>query len=102
MNHAAIAITRVSSPKDFDAARSLLTRYRRWLEEIVGGDLATAQPSSLRELDDLEHIYEPPSGCLLVATADGETAGVVGVHRLGPGVGEQAPVRRPRSQRSAA
>lgn len=55
MNHDAIAIIRVSSPEDFDVARSLLARYRRWLEEIVGGDLAAVQPSSLRELADLEH-----------------------------------------------
>jgi hypothetical protein len=38
----------------------------------VGGDLATVQPSSLRELAGLEYFYEPPSGCLLVAAADGD------------------------------
>ena len=88
MNHAAIDITRVSSPDDFDAARSLLPRYRRRLEELVGSELATFQPSSLRELVDLEHFHEPPSARLLVATVDGEPAGVVGVHQLDPGVGE--------------
>jgi GNAT superfamily N-acetyltransferase len=88
MNHATIDIIKASSPNDFDAARSLLARYRRWLEELVGGELATVQPSSLRELADLEHFYEPPSGRLLVATFDGKPSGVVGVHRLDPGVGE--------------
>jgi GNAT superfamily N-acetyltransferase len=88
MYRATIAITRVLSPDDFDVARSLLARYRRWLEKIVDGDLATVQPSSLRELADLECFYEPPNGRLLVATVDGEPAGVVGVHRWAPGVGE--------------
>jgi GNAT superfamily N-acetyltransferase len=88
MNHATIAITRVSSPNGFDVAGTLLARYRGWLEEIMGGDLAAVQPSSLSELDVLEHFYEPTSGCLLVAAVDGEPAGVVGVHRLDPGVGE--------------
>ena len=37
----------------------------------MGGDLASVQPSSLSELDDLEHFYEPTSGCLLVAAVDG-------------------------------
>jgi carbonic anhydrase len=39
-------------------------------------------------LADLECFYEPPNGRLLVATVDGEPAGVVGVHRWAPGVGE--------------
>ncbi|HKH76087.1 MAG TPA: hypothetical protein VKA51_03940 [Rubrobacteraceae bacterium] len=61
----------MSSPNGFDVAGSLLARYRRWLEESMGGDLASVQPSSLSELDDLEHFYEPTSGCLLVAAVDG-------------------------------
>jgi ribosomal protein S18 acetylase RimI-like enzyme len=88
MNHATINIVKASSPNDFDAAGSLLARYRRWLEELVGGELATVQPSSRRELADLEHFYELPSGRLLVATVDGKPSGVVGVHRLDAGVGE--------------
>lgn len=69
-----ISITTASSPDDFDVAGALLARYRRWLE-LVGSDLAAVQPSALRELADLECFYEPPTGRLLVATADGEPAG---------------------------
>lgn len=87
-NYAAATIICVSSPGDFDAARSILARYRGWLESLLGGDLAAFQPSALRELAELERFYEPPNGRLLVTMVDGEPAGVVGVHRLGPGVGE--------------
>ena len=81
MNHPAIVTTWVSSPDDFDAARSLLPRYRRWLKGLVGSELTTVQPSSLRELADLEHSTSPRA-------VDGEPAGVVGVHRPNLGVGE--------------
>jgi GNAT superfamily N-acetyltransferase len=54
----------------------------------VGGDLATVQPSSLRELAGLEYFYEPPSGCLLWWPRPRGPAGVGGVHRLDPGVDE--------------
>ncbi len=83
------SITPVSSPEDFGAAKMLLSRYRRWLEGILGGDLAVAQPSAERELSDLEHFYEPPNGRLLLAVSDSGPVGVVGVHCLdGSGVGE--------------
>lgn len=47
MNNATVDIIRASSPGHFDAARWLLARYLRWLEGILGNDLATVQPSSL-------------------------------------------------------
>ena len=59
MQHATIDIIKASSPNDFDAAGSLLAQYRWWLEKLVGGELATVQPSSLRERADPEHFYEP-------------------------------------------
>ncbi len=88
MNRAATDIVRVSSRGDFDIARSLLARYRGWLEGLLGGDLAVVQPSSPRELADLEHFYEPPNGCLILAVVNGKPVGVVGVHRLDCGAGE--------------
>ena len=87
-NPTATTIVRASSPRDFNAARSILARQREWLEGLLGGDLATYQPSALREMAELERFYEPPNGWLLVAMVGGEPAGIVGVHRRGPGVGE--------------
>jgi putative acetyltransferase len=87
-NHAGTSILCVSSPGDFDAARSILARQREWLEGLLGGSLATFQPSAVREYVELERFYQPPNGRLLVAMAEGEAVGVVGVHRLGPKVAE--------------
>jgi putative acetyltransferase len=87
-NHAGTSILCVSSPGDFDAARSILARQREWLEGILGGSLATFQPSAVREYAELERFYQPPNGRLLVAMAEGEAVGIVGVHRLGPKVAE--------------
>jgi len=60
-NHAGTSILYVSSPDDFDAARSILVRQREWLEGILGGDLATFQPSAVREYAELERFYHPPT-----------------------------------------
>jgi len=59
-NHGGTSIVCVSSPGDFDAARSILVRQREWLEGIVGADLATVQPSAAHEYAELERFYQPP------------------------------------------
>lgn len=83
-----VDIIRASSPEDFEAARKILSRQRLWLECVLGGDLAAFQHSAAREFTEPELFYGPPGGILLLAMAVGETVGVVGVHRMSPGVGE--------------
>lgn len=83
-----VEVIRASSSEDFDAARKILARQRRWLECVLDGDLAAFQPSAMREFAEPELFYEPPEGILLLAMAVGEAVGVVGVHRMSPGLGE--------------
>lgn len=87
-NRGGLSIVRASYPADFDAARSVLARQRGWLEGILGGDLDAFQPSAVHEFAEPERFYRPPDGRLLMAEVDGAPVGVVGLHRLGPGVGE--------------
>jgi carbonic anhydrase len=86
MNH--VDIIRASSLEDFAAARRILARQRRWLEGMLGKDLAVFQTSAVREFAEPELFYEPPDGVLLLAMTAGEVVGVVGVHRMSPGEGE--------------
>jgi GNAT superfamily N-acetyltransferase len=83
-----VDIIRASSTEDFDMARRILERQRRWLECVLEADLAAFQPSAVREFAEPELFYEPPDGVLLLAMVAGEAVGVVGVHRMSPGVGE--------------
>lgn len=86
MNH--VDIIRASSLEDFAAARRILARQRRWLEGMLGKDLAVFQPSAVREFAEPELFYEPPDGVLLLAMTAGEVVSVVRVHRMSPGEGE--------------
>lgn len=69
-------------PRDDAAVRELLIEYA----ESLGFSLAYQGFES--ELGELPGRYAPPTGALLLARADGVAAGVVGLRRLTPQVGE--------------
>lgn len=67
---------------DWALARALIEEYSGGL----GVDLCFQDIA--RELRELEREYGPPTGALLLARADGRTAGCVALRRLAPGIGE--------------
>ena len=67
---------RAAEPRDLDAVRELIEEYVRSL----GIDLSFQEID--RELADLGAVYGTPGGRILVALADGETAGCVAVRPL--------------------
>jgi len=78
-----VQIRLATTPADFDAARALIREYAAWLAV----DLAFQDHD--RELAEIETVYGPPSGRLLLATVRGEAAGCMAVHAWkAPGEGE--------------
>jgi putative acetyltransferase len=77
-----ITIGSPDSPSDDAAVKALFIEYA----ESLGFSLAYQGFES--ELAELPGLYAPPTGALLLARADGVEAGVVGLRRLTPRVGE--------------
>jgi putative acetyltransferase len=69
---------RAAEPRDLEEVRGLIEEYVRSL----GIDLGFQEIG--RELADLGAAYGPPGGLILVALADGETAGCVALRPLEP------------------
>jgi ribosomal protein S18 acetylase RimI-like enzyme len=70
----------------FEAARILIQEYAEQIHVLMDVDLSFQNFDA--ELDRLPHMYGPPSGCLLLASSDGEWAGCCALRRLDQGVCE--------------
>ena len=78
-----IRIEVATTPAQFDLGRTLIHEYAAWLAV----DLAFQDHET--EMAEIERVYGPPMGRLLLAIADGEAAGCMAVHPLpAPGEGE--------------
>jgi ribosomal protein S18 acetylase RimI-like enzyme len=75
-------LTPARSESEFACARALLVEYA----EQLGVDLCFQGFGS--ELESLDTMYGPPSGCLILARGDDEYFGCVGVRRLSLDDGE--------------
>lgn len=71
-----------ASPEDWDLARALFREYER---EI---DAACCFAGFERELAELERLFTPPEGRLLLAFQDGEAAGCGALRRIEGGAAE--------------
>ena len=71
-----ITVTQASSESEFAAGRALFEEYAAALQI----DLCFQNFSA--ELTNLQAIYGPPAGSLLLANADSEPVGCVGIRRL--------------------
>lgn len=77
-----LVIQHATSPDGFQAVRELCREYA----DALGVDLETQNLS--QELAQLPGPYAPPSGCLLLATAQSEPAGCVAFKSLSDGICE--------------
>ena len=71
-----IEIVEATTPDDIDHCRRLFRAYTDWLNVDLGFQALQA------ELAGLPGAYAPPRGRLLLAKADGEVAGCVGLRPL--------------------
>jgi GNAT superfamily N-acetyltransferase len=69
-------VTQAQSNAEYSAARALFAEYA----STLGVDLGFQGFTS--ELNALESMYGPPSGCLLLARGDSDFVGCIGVRRL--------------------
>ncbi len=77
-----ITIDHIAGPEDLAAVRMLFREYA----DTLGVSLESQ--NFAQELDALPGSYVPPAGCLLLARADREPAGVVGLKPLPDGTCE--------------
>ena len=70
----------------FDAARSLIEEYAAQIGASMGVDLGFQNFAA--ELNQLPHMYGPPSGCLLLASRDDEWVGCCALRRFTDEVAE--------------
>ncbi len=61
----------------------MLAHQRRWLEDLIGADVESAQPAAAAEYADPAAYYAPPAGQLIVARVAGRPSGIVAVKGLG-------------------
>lgn len=69
-----ITIVEATTPQQLDAVRELFHEYA----ESLGWDLSQ-NPGFLEEIAGLPGTYAPPEGSLMLALADGEPAGALGL-----------------------
>jgi putative acetyltransferase len=77
-----LALSQVESPTQIAQARELFLEYEKGL------GVSLCFQNFEKELAGLPGDYAPPSGRLLLATYEGQLAGCVALHGLGPGVCE--------------
>jgi GNAT superfamily N-acetyltransferase len=81
-------IVRATGPDDFARAALVLGEQRVWLEELLGTELETVQPSAVSEYASPARHYLPPHGVLLVAQEGEDPIGVVAIKARGDGSAE--------------
>lgn len=67
---------------DFEAVRELFVEYADFL------GFSLAYQGFEAELNEIESMYAPPEGALLLARVDGEAAGAVALRPIAPGICE--------------
>ena len=70
----------------FEAARTLIQEYAGYIGALLGVDLTFQNIEA--ELNQLPHMYGPPSGCLLLAGSDELWVGCAALRRFSDGVCE--------------
>jgi GNAT superfamily N-acetyltransferase len=78
----ALRVERVAGRAQFTQAALVLGEYRGWLEATRELLVDDRQASARGEYRWFEDFYSPPHGALLLATAAGEPAGIVGLRRV--------------------
>ena len=77
-----IRVSNPTSVEDFDAVKALFREHEKELsEEICFQNFDV-------EMQNIQTIYSLPKGALLLATCQGEVAGVVGMVGVGEGIAE--------------
>jgi putative acetyltransferase len=82
----AYRLVEANSTAEFVAARALIEEYAAQIHALMGVDLCFQNLEA--ELDHLPDMYGPPSGCLWLASRDGEWAGCCALRRLDEAVCE--------------
>jgi GNAT superfamily N-acetyltransferase len=73
-----LAISQVSTPSEIQNVQELLREYTAWAFTLTAGsDQAPTFHGLEQELATLPGIYAPPTGCLLLAKQDGQSAGCI-------------------------
>jgi len=73
-----LAISQVSTPSEIQNVQELLREYTAWAFTLTAGsDRAPTFHGLEQELATLPGIYAPPTGCLLLAMQDGQSAGCI-------------------------
>ena len=73
-----LAISQVSTPSEIKSVQELLREYTGWAFTLTAGsDQAPTFHGLEQELATLPGIYAPPTGCLLLAMQDGQSAGCI-------------------------
>ena len=73
-----LAISQVSTPSEIQNVQELLREYTAWAFTLTAGsDQAPTFHGLEQELATLPGIYAPPTGCLLLAMQDGQSAGCI-------------------------
>ena len=73
-----LAISQVSTPSEIKSVQELLREYTAWAFTLTAGsDQAPTFHGLEQELATLPGIYAPPTGCLLLAMQDGQSAGCI-------------------------
>ena len=73
-----LAISQVSTPSEIKSVQELLREYTAWAFTLTAGsDQAPTFHGLEQELATLPGIYAPPTGCLLLAKQDGQSAGCI-------------------------
>ncbi len=73
-----LTIAQVATPSQIVEARGLIREFTNWAKSLTAeNDQAPAFDDLEAELADLPGKFAPPTGCLLLATHDGQPAGCV-------------------------
>ena len=80
-----ISISVVTSPEDLAALEELLAQYTDNVRRaLIDSGLLVVDSSEAQNLNDdyLSSLHNPPEGCMMLATSDGEPAGCVMMRRI--------------------
>jgi putative acetyltransferase len=73
-----LTISQVSTPSEIQNVQELLREYTAWAFTLTAdSDQAPTFHGLEQELATLPGIYAPPTGCLLLAMQDGQSAGCI-------------------------
>lgn len=85
-----VAIYQAELDRDIGIIQQLYTDYLTWLFAVAEREFGKPFDVQRQVAEDLAKLemFRPPDGCLLVASEDGQPAGMGGLRRIGVEVGE--------------